>query len=137
MVGTMSLTDPQLQDAAARLDEAERTRTPLRQFSREFPDMTIDDAYAVQRAWVDLKLARGEAVYGHKIGLTSRAMQLSSNISEPDYGVLLESMVFAEGTEIPASRFLTPKVEVELAFLLERDLSGPGCTVFDVLAASD
>lgn len=136
MVGTMSLTGAQLQDAAARLDEAERTRTPLRQFSREFPDMTIDDAYAVQRAWVDLKLARGEAVYGHKIGLTSRAMQLSSNISEPDYGVLLESMVFAEGTEIPASRFLTPKVEVELAFLLERDLSGPGCTVFDVLAAT-
>ncbi|WP_102128574.1 2-oxo-hept-4-ene-1,7-dioate hydratase [Deinococcus planocerae] len=130
------LTDTQLQDAAARLNEAEKTRRQIRQLSLEYPDITIDDAYRIQRAWVDLKLGEGRTLYGHKIGLTSRAMQMSSNITEPDYGALLDDMVFPEGSEIPTSRFIVPKVEVELAFLLERDLSGPNCTVFDVLGAS-
>ena len=130
------LTPAQIQDAAHRLDEAERSRVQLRQLSRQYPEMTIDDAYAVQAAWVAHKLGQGRRVYGHKIGLTSRAMQLSSNISEPDYGVLLDDMVFAQGSELPLDRFTQPKVEVELAFLLERDLSGPDCSVFDVLGAS-
>lgn len=130
------LSPEQLQNYAQRLNQAEQGRTQIRQFSLENPGMTIEDAYAVQRAWVDLKLSEGRRLYGHKIGLTSRAMQLSSNISEPDYGALLDDMVFPEGSEIPSSRFIVPKVEVELAFLLERDLSGPHCTVFDVLSAS-
>lgn len=131
------MTPDQIADAAARLDEAERSGKQLGQLSRQYPDMTIEDAYRVQDAWVALKLARGAQVYGHKIGLTSRAMQQSSHIDEPDYGVLLADMVFAEGQEIPHGRFIVPRVEVELAFVLRADLSGPGCTVFDVLRATE
>ena len=130
------MTDEQVLDSAARLDEAERTRRQMRQLSLEYPDISVADAYRVQAAWVQRKLEAGQTVYGHKVGLTSRAMQLSSNISEPDSGVLLSEMVFAEGTELPMSRFIVPRVEVELAFVLEHGLSGPGCTVFDVLRAT-
>ncbi|GHF54941.1 2-oxo-hept-3-ene-1,7-dioate hydratase [Deinococcus metalli] len=130
------MTDAQVHDAAERLHAAEASRTPIRQLSLQYPAMTIEDGYRVQRAWVDLKLAQGRTLYGHKIGLTSRAMQQASNITEPDYGALLDDMVFPEGSEIPAGRFIAPKVEVELAFRLARDLSGPDCTVLDVLDAS-
>ncbi|ADV67532.1 2-oxo-hept-4-ene-1,7-dioate hydratase [Deinococcus maricopensis] len=131
------LKPQQIADAAQRLNEAERTRTTVRQFSLEHPDMTIDDAYAVQKAWVDLKLSEGRILKGHKIGLTSRAMQMSSNITEPDYGALLDDMFFPEGSDLPMSRFITPKLEVELAFILGADLSGPDCTVYDVLRATE
>ena len=130
------LTDEQIRDAAHRLQEAETNRQQIGHLSRQYPDITIEDAYRVQDAWVSHKLTQGRRVYGHKIGLTSRAMQKSSNINEPDYGVLLDDMVFAEGSEIPAGRFIVPRVEVELAFLLDKDLSGPHCTVFDVLGAT-
>lgn len=122
---------------ALRLDEAEKTRTQIRQFSLEHPHMSIDDAYAIQSAWMDVKLAEGRALRGRKIGLTSRAMQRSSNITEPDFGVLLDNMFFQDGGEIPAERFIAPAVEVELAFVLGKPLSGPDCTVFDVLSATD
>jgi 2-oxo-hept-3-ene-1,7-dioate hydratase len=98
--------------------------------------MTLEDGYAVSRAWVAMKLAEGRRVIGHKIGLTSRAMQLASQISEPDYGTLLDDMLFEPG-DIPATRFIAPRVEVELAFILGRDLQGPHVTVDDVLAATD
>ncbi len=124
-------------ELAARLDEAERTGIQVRQFSLDHPDISIDDAYAIQRAWVDMKLASGRKTRGHKIGLTSKAMQRSSNITEPDYGVLLDDMFFADGTDIPMSRFIVPRVEVELAFILKDRLEGPDCTIFDVLAATD
>ncbi|WP_339097528.1 2-oxo-hept-4-ene-1,7-dioate hydratase [Deinococcus sp. VB142] len=130
------LTAEQIQDAAKRLHHAEETRTQIGQLSRQYPDITIDDAYRVQDAWVSHKLSLGRKIYGHKIGLTSRAMQKSSNITEPDYGVLLDDMVFPEGSEVPTSRFIVPRVEVELAFLLDKDLQGPNCTVFDVLNAT-
>ncbi|MCM2332198.1 MAG: 2-oxo-hepta-3-ene-1,7-dioic acid hydratase, partial [Pseudomonas sagittaria] len=126
-----------IQQAAERLDVAERTGEQIRQFSLENPDMTIADAYAIQRAWVDKKIAGGRKMIGHKIGLTSRAMQVSSNITEPDHGVLLDDMQFEEGSDIPMSRFIVPRVEVELAFILGKPLSGPNCTIFDVLAATD
>jgi 2-oxo-hept-3-ene-1,7-dioate hydratase len=99
--------------------------------------MTIDDAYAVQRAWVDLKLQEGRVMRGHKIGLTSRAMQVSSQIDEPDYGALLDDMFFDDCSALPHDRFIVPRLEVELAFVLGRPLEGPGCTIFDVLAATD
>ena len=130
------LTTEQIKDAVTRLHQAEETRTQIGQLSRQYPDITIEDAYRVQDAWVQHKLGLGCKVYGHKIGLTSRAMQKSSNITEPDYGVLLDDMVFPEGSEIPTGRFIVPRVEVELAFLLEKDLEGPNCTVFDVLSAT-
>jgi len=122
---------------AAELDEAERTHVQLLHFSQRLPDMTIEDGYAIQRAWMDLKLAQGRSVIGRKIGLTSRAMQRAVNITEPDYGLLLDDMLFANGTDIPFDGFIEPRVEVELAFILNRPLTGPGVTVFDVLNATD
>ena len=124
-------------ELAARLDKAERARQQIGHFSREYPGMTIEDGYRVQRAWVAGKRAAGRRLIGHKIGLTSRAMQRSSNIDEPDYGALLDDMLFENGGDVPAARFIEPRVEVELAFILKKALSGPGCTVEDVLAATD
>lgn len=122
---------------AGSLDEAERECRQVRQFSLEYPELTIDDAYAIQRAWVARKLAVGRTLRGHKIGLTSRAMQRAANIREPDYGALLDDMFFADGADVPVNRFIEPRVEVELAFLLKARLSGPACTIFDVLSATD
>ncbi len=100
----------------------------MRQFSLEHPTITIEDAYAIQRAWVAQKIKDGRKLVGHKIGLTSRAMQVSSNITEPDYGALLDDMFFDEGTDIPFERFIVPRVEVELAFILGKPLKGPNVT---------
>ncbi|MEZ5652138.1 MAG: 2-oxo-hepta-3-ene-1,7-dioic acid hydratase [Burkholderiaceae bacterium] len=122
---------------AAELDQAEQTRTQVAHFSKRFPDITIEDGYAIQRAWVQRKLARGRHIIGHKIGLTSRAMQMASNVTEPDYGALLDDMLFAEGGDIPLERFIVPRVEVELAFILARPLRGPGLNATHVLAATE
>lgn len=122
---------------AAELHEAERKRVQIRQFSKRIPEITIEDGYRIGRAWVEIKLAEGRTVRGHKIGLTSRAMQQAVQITEPDYGTLLDDMFFAEGGDIPFDRFITPMVEVELAFVLGRPLKGPGVTITDVLAATD
>jgi 2-oxo-hept-3-ene-1,7-dioate hydratase len=126
-----------IQSLARRFDEAEKTRVQIKQFSLEYPQITIADAYAIQRQWIALKLAAGRRVKGHKIGLTSKAMQNSSNISEPDYGSLLDDMFFYDGAEIPFTRFIVPRVEVELAFVLAKTLRGPDCSIFDVLNATD
>ena len=131
------LDDRSIQDAAQRLDESERTRTQIRQLSLQYPGITIDDAYAVQKAWITLKTKAGHPIKGHKIGLTSKAMQYASNISEPDYGALLENMFYADGSEIPMDRFIVPRLEVELAFVLGKPLQGPHCTIFDVLSATE
>jgi 2-oxo-hept-3-ene-1,7-dioate hydratase len=125
-----------LQLLAGELHEAERSRVQLEHFSKRFPGMTIADGYAVSRAWVALKIAEGRQLRGHKIGLTSRAMQQSSQIDEPDYGTLLDDMFFAPG-EIPTARFIAPRVEVELAFILRDTLEGERVTLEDVLAATD
>jgi 2-oxo-hept-3-ene-1,7-dioate hydratase len=126
-----------IQQAAARLDQAERAREQVGQFSLEYPAISIEDAYAIQRAWVAQKIKDGRRLVGHKIGLTSRAMQVSSNITEPDYGALLDDMLFEEGSDIPFSRFIVPRVEVELAFILGKPLKGPDVTLFDVLEATE
>jgi len=122
---------------ARQLYEARKTRTSLRHFSKQHPEMTIEDGYAIQRAWVQLELADGRTIKGRKIGLTSRAMQLSSQITEPDYAPLMDDMFFDAGTDIPFQRFIAPRVEVELAFILGKPLQGPGVTLFDVLSATD
>ncbi len=122
---------------AGELHQSEKTRVQLEHFSRRFAGMTVEDGYAVSRAWTEIKLAEGRVVKGHKIGLTSRAMQLSSQITEPDYGTLLDDMFFAEGADIPFARFIAPRIEVELAFVLAKRLRGPNVTIFDVLAATD
>jgi 2-oxo-hept-3-ene-1,7-dioate hydratase len=126
-----------IDELARRLDQAEKTRTQIRQFSLEFPGITIDDAYAIQKTWIALKVAGGRTIKGHKIGLTSKAMQSSSNIGEPDYGALMDDMFFADGSDLPMERFIVPRLEVELAFILGKRLAGPDCTIFDVLNAVD
>ena len=122
---------------AQQLQTARKTRTPLRHFSRQHPEMTIEDGYAIQRAWVQLELAQGRTIKGRKIGLTSRAMQLSSQITEPDYAPLMDDMFFDGGGDIPFERFIAPRVEVELAFILGKPLKGPDVTLFDVLSATE
>lgn len=127
----------QIVQAAALLDQAERSREQVGQFSLAHPEMTIADAYAIQRAWVARKIQGGRKLVGHKIGLTSRAMQVTSNITEPDYGALLDDMLFDEGSDIPINRFIVPRIEVELAFILGKPLKGPNVSVFDVLDATE
>src|SRR6187399_655449 len=122
---------------AAELHDAEKRRVQLRHFSKRHPEMTIEDGYAIQRAWLQLRLAEGRVVKGRKIGLTSRAMQQASQITEPDYAPLLDDMFFDAGGDLPVDRFIAPRVEVELAFILGRSLKGPGVTLADVLAATE
>jgi len=122
---------------ARQLYEARKTRTQLRHFSKAHPTMTVEDGYAIQREWVRLEIADGRSVRGRKIGLTSRAMQQASQIDEPDYAPLMDDMFFAAGGDIPFDRFIAPRVEVELAFVLGRPLKGPGVTLFDVLSATE
>ena len=131
------LAQDTINELARELYAARKSRTPVRHFSKRFPQMTVDDGYAVQRAWVALEVKDGRTVKGRKIGLTSRAMQQASQIDEPDFAPLMDDMFFTQGTDIPISRFIAPRVEVELAFILGKPLKGPGATLFDVLSATD
>jgi 2-oxo-hept-3-ene-1,7-dioate hydratase len=125
-----------IDDAARRLHEAERSKQPIRQLSLQYPHMTLEDAYAVQRAWMKIKLDGGRTLRGRKIGLTSRAMQQAVSITEPDYGAIYDDMFFADGGVVPSDRFIRPRIEVELAFILDRPLAGPDVTVYDALDAT-
>lgn len=131
------LSATQIGEAAAKLDEAERSRIQTGLLSLAHPGMTMDDAYAIQGAWVRRKLAAGRRVIGWKIGLTSKAMQYALNINIPDSGVLLDDMLFEDGAQIPPERFIQPRIEAEIAFIMKAPLKGPGVTVFDVLNATD
>ena len=126
-----------IQSLAKELYDARKQRLAVRHFSARHPGMTIDDGYAIQRAWVELELADGRRIRGRKIGLTSRAMQIASQITEPDFAPLMDDMFFEQGRDIPIDRFITPRIEVELAFVLGKPLAGPGATMFDVLAATE
>jgi 2-oxo-hept-3-ene-1,7-dioate hydratase len=133
----MALTKDEIRLAAGRLHQAEKTRQQIRQLSLDHPGITIADAYAIQKAWIEIKVAEGRVVKGHKIGLTSRAMQSALGIDEPDSGVLLDDMFFADGGLVPSDRFIGTRIEAELAFVMKHRLAGPGCTMFDVLNATD
>ena len=124
-------------EIAERIRTAAQTKTPTKQISQLHPELTIEDAYAIQRAGVTLAEADGRVVKGRKIGLTSRAMQQSVGITEPDYGVIYDDMFYADGSVVPRQRFIAPRLEVELAFVLGQDLSGPDCTIYDVLRATE
>jgi 2-oxo-hept-3-ene-1,7-dioate hydratase len=123
--------------AAAQLDQAERTRKQIDLLSLQYPDINMDDAYAIQAAWVNQKIADGRKVKGWKIGLTSKAMQSALNIDIPDSGVLLDDMFFANDAIIPENRFIQPRIEAEIAFIMKTPLSGPNTTVADVMAATE
>ena len=133
----MTLSEGAISAEAALLDQAESSAQQIRQTTEVHPDMTIDDAYLVQAAWRELKLARGEEMIGHKIGLTSRAMQTAMNITTPDSGFITDAMVFPPDSELRAGDFCDPKLEIELAFVLADDLSGTDLSVDDVLDATD
>jgi 2-oxo-hept-3-ene-1,7-dioate hydratase len=132
------ITTDERRMAARALLEAGRTCEPITQVSRTWPAMELEDAYAVQQLWAEERISRGARAVGHKIGLTSRAMQMASKMTEPDYGVLLDDMLYTDGARIPASRFQAPRLEVELAFVLGRRLGGRGnpSTIYDVLDAT-
>jgi len=127
----------EIDDIARRLYAAEQHREPIRQLSLEFPQMTVEDAYAVQRALVGLKVADGRVAKGRKIGLTSKVMQRAVSIDEPDYGAIFDDMFIEDGGHVPPGRFIRPRIEVELAFILGETLRGPGVTLFDVLRATE
>jgi 2-oxo-hept-3-ene-1,7-dioate hydratase len=133
----MALTQDDIRRAAERLHQAEKTKIQIRQLSLDHPAITIADAYAIQKAWVEIKVAEGRLVKGHKIGLTSKAMQSALGIDEPDSGVLFDDMFFADGGLVPSDRFIATRIEAELAFIMKTRLAGPNCTMFDVLNATD
>lgn len=125
------------QIAAAQLFEAERSARQMGLLSKAHPDWTMDDAYAVQSELVKLKLAASRRIIGWKIGLTSKAMQDALKIDIPDSGVLFDDMLFSQGAAVPKGRFIQPRVEAEIAFVMKTDLSGPNATREDVLKATD
>ena len=132
------MLDPQtISQIADELLDAARTRTPVPLLTARYPGMTVEDSYAVQRLWRQRNEAAGRTLVGRKIGLTSRAMQAATGITEPDYGAIFDDMVFETGCSVPWDTYTHPRVEVELAFVLKQDLAGPGCTIFDVLNATD
>jgi 2-oxo-hept-3-ene-1,7-dioate hydratase len=133
----MTLDKNQIVAEARRLQEAEISRQQVAATTTIYPNMDIEDAYAIQNAWMVLKKAMGRTVVGYKIGLTSRTMQKSMQINEPDYGTLLDDMVFEDGAEIKVGNFLDPRIEVELAFVLKKRLEGDKVSIFDVLNATD
>lgn len=126
-----------LDEIAAELAEADRTRSVMPRITARYPDATVEDSYAIQAAWRDRELAVGRKIAGRKIGLTSKAMQAATGITEPDYGVMFEDTVYENGSVIDYDRFLNVRIEVELAFVLKEPLEGPNCTLFDVLRATE
>ncbi len=131
------LSEEQRREGAAALYRAERDRKIISQLSTTYPDIEIEDAYAIQRYWAETRMADGARLIGHKIGLTSRAMQMASKITEPDYGFLLDDMVYQDGAQIRADRFTKPRLEVELAFIMNSVLEGPNVQVHDVMRATE
>lgn len=131
------LNEEQIRRAAGAILRAEETLVPTPQLSRLFPEMEVADAYRVQDLWAQARIGKGARVAGHKIGLTSRAMQKASNFTEPDYGRILDDAFYNDGETIPAGRFLKPRLEVELAFIMSEDLEGPGKRIYDVLRATE
>ena len=123
--------------ASELLLEAERTRKPMQQLSTIWPDIGFEDAYAIQTLVQQRKIREGRKLIGHKVGLTSKAMQRSSQIDEPDYGHLLDDMILSDGAKVPHANYCVPRVEIELAFLLGKPLRGPGVRLTDVLRATE
>ncbi len=133
----MTLTAEQRAAMAAALYRAEADAAPIEPFTVTHPDADIEDAYAVANLVTEMKVAAGRSVKGHKVGLTSKAMQQMSNATEPDYGTLTDDWIIAEGATVDMSRLNRPLVEAEIAFVLGRDLSGPGVNAADVIRATD
>ncbi len=133
----MTLSTSVIADAAEALFEAEQNRTQIGILSQQHTSMTMEDAYAIQNALKERKLAAGRSIIGWKIGLTSKAMQQALGIDIPDSGVLFDDMLFENGASIPKDRFIQPRIEAEIAFVMKADLDTNGVTRESVLAATD
>ena len=131
------LTDDQRAAIAEELAEADRAHAVIPRITARYPDATIDDSYAIQAIWRDRMVASGRRLVGRKIGLTSKAMQQATGITEPDYGVMFDDTVYPTGSTIDAAQFSNVRIEVELAFVLASPLEGPDCTLDEALAAID
>lgn len=132
----MTLSRQEIEQAAEDLFKADQTGRQIGLLTIRHPDMEMDDAYAVQAALVRRKLQAGRTVIGWKIGLTSKAMQYALSIDIPDSGVLLDDMAFDNGATIPAGRFIQPRIEAEIAFVMKAPLAGRDVTRDDVIAAT-
>ncbi|MEJ5997829.1 2-oxo-hept-4-ene-1,7-dioate hydratase [Corynebacterium sp. H130] len=131
------LDSAQISKIADDLARAEADRTMIPRLTAQYPEMTVEDSYAVQNEWKKRGIDAGRRLVGRKIGLTSKVMQEATGITEPDYGAIFDDMVFENGSVIEHARFSNVRIEVELAFVLKEDLSGPNCTIFDVLRATE
>src|SRR5262249_58115773 len=118
------------------LDSAERDRRTLRPITETHPEIDIDTAYKIQLGLIQLKDADGKKIVGKKIGLTSKAMQKMLNVDQPDYGHIFDSMVLQDGVVFRVAELIQPKIEPEIAFILDREIKGPGVTPMQVLAAT-
>ncbi|MGW3614705.1 2-keto-4-pentenoate hydratase [Micromonospora sp. NPDC005163] len=123
--------------AADLLVEARRLHQPINPLTERFPDLTVEDAYEIQARQTQQRLDSGRVIKGRKVGLTSAAMQRQLGVSSPDFGVLFDDMFFPEHEPIAPALFLQPRIEPEVAFVLKRDLQGPGVTVADAVRAVD
>ncbi|OBH59271.1 2-keto-4-pentenoate hydratase [Mycobacterium mantenii] len=124
-------------ELAADLAQAERSGEPIAPLTAAYPDIDVVDAYEIQLINIRQRVAEGARVLGHKVGLSSLAIQQMMGVDEPDYGHLLDEMQLFENTPVKANRYLYPRVEVEVGFILNADLPGAGCTEDDVLAATE
>ena len=131
------MTPEEHERAAADLLQAEHQRTQIPLLTMQYPDMTMDDAYEVQKAIYRAKLEQGQEVIGWKIGLTSKAMQYALNIDIPDSGILFDEMLFKTGATVPKGRFIQPRIEAEIAFVMKAPLGGGNITKEDVIQATD
>jgi 2-keto-4-pentenoate hydratase len=130
------LTQELIQKEAQELYKAERDKTTLRPLTERYPKIDPEDAYRIQLALIEKKKADGRSVVGKKIGLTSKAMQKMLNVDQPDYGHILDNMVLQDGVEFAVRELIQPKIEPEIAFVLDQTLKGPGVTPIQVLAAT-
>jgi 2-oxo-hept-3-ene-1,7-dioate hydratase len=122
---------------ADELADAQASRSTVPLLTARYPEMTVEDSYAVQNEWRRRGIKEGRRLVGRKIGLTSKVMQAATGISEPDYGAIFDDMVFENGSVIEHDRFANVRIEVELAFVLNSAIDGPHATVFDVLRATE
>ena len=120
---------------ARALYDARRTRVPIPPFTDDDPSLGMADGYAIQRELIELLLADGDRIVGHKVGLTSKPMQKMVGVDSPDYGPVLASTIYRDGDTIPAGRFIAPKIEAEIVFVIGERLEGPGVTVTQAHAA--
>lgn len=132
----MTLSQEQIDHAANAILNAEASRDQIGLLSLAHPDMTLNDAYAIQAAQMGKKLAQGREIIGWKIGLTSKVMQDALGIDTPDSGVLYDDMAFVDGATIPRNRFIQPRIEAEIAFIMKAPLEGE-VTRDEVLAATE